>query len=189
MLHIILSHKTPTIWRTGSFGLYWMVYSIWPFGPSSISTAPLFPLKPEKMVVPTGVSWKKRKKDNTILCLLKKTLNCQSVHLSLHCDLVRFWLFLVLAFHHILLVSWCYQEAGLPCGDSVSPAVLHSILLPRQKPDGQGWEKKKKRKHLFVLGLLPGAESLSEVNRGSKMRGNSYELCSEVKGITWGTGY
>lgn len=41
---------------TGSLGLYWMVYSIWPLGPSSMSVAPLFPQKPEKMVVPTGVS-------------------------------------------------------------------------------------------------------------------------------------
>lgn len=43
---------------TGSSGLYWMVYSICPLGPSSMSLAPLFAEKPEKMVVPTGVSWK-----------------------------------------------------------------------------------------------------------------------------------
>lgn len=42
--------------RTGSLGLYRMVYSICPLGPSSMSTAPLFPVKPEKMVVPTGVN-------------------------------------------------------------------------------------------------------------------------------------
>lgn len=43
---------------TGSLGLYWMVYSICPLGPSSMSVAPLFPENPEKIVVPTGVSWK-----------------------------------------------------------------------------------------------------------------------------------
>lgn len=45
---------------TLSLGLYWMTYSIWPFGPSSMSVAPLFPENPVKMVVPTGVNCKTR---------------------------------------------------------------------------------------------------------------------------------
>lgn len=44
-------------YSTGSLGLYWMVYSICPLGPSSMSVAPLFRKNPEKIVVPTGVSW------------------------------------------------------------------------------------------------------------------------------------
>lgn len=46
--------------HTLSLGLYWMTYSIWPFGPSSMSVAPLFPENPVKMVVPTGVNCKSR---------------------------------------------------------------------------------------------------------------------------------
>lgn len=48
---------------TLSLGLYWMTYSIWPFGPSSMSVAPLFPENPVKMVVPTGVNCKNRETD------------------------------------------------------------------------------------------------------------------------------
>lgn len=47
---------------TLSFGLYWMTYSIWPLGPSSMSIAPLFPENPVKMVVPTGVNCKNSKR-------------------------------------------------------------------------------------------------------------------------------
>lgn len=47
---------------TLSLGLYWMTYSIWPLGPSSMSVAPLFPENPVKMVVPTGVNCKKCKR-------------------------------------------------------------------------------------------------------------------------------
>lgn len=39
-----------------------MTYSIWPFGPSSMSVAPLFPENPVKMVVPTGVNCKNRER-------------------------------------------------------------------------------------------------------------------------------
>ncbi|TNN33943.1 hypothetical protein EYF80_055894 [Liparis tanakae] len=50
---------TKSRWKpTGSLGLNRMVYSICPLGPSSMSFAPFFPQKPEKMVVPTGVSWR-----------------------------------------------------------------------------------------------------------------------------------
>lgn len=52
---------------TLSLGLYWMTYSIWPFGPSSMSIAPLFPENPVKMVVPTGVNCKNRQTDRHAL--------------------------------------------------------------------------------------------------------------------------
>lgn len=143
MLHIISSHKTPIIWRTGSFGLYWMVYSIWPFGPSSISTAPLFPLKPEKMVVPTGVSWKKRKKDNNILCLLKK-----NTQLSVSPSQFTLWSCQVLTFSSPSISS--YPAYFLVLSGSRAPlwwqrlACCSPLYSPSQT-DGQGWEKKRKK--------------------------------------------